>query len=440
MSMKELLEKVIRHGLKLGATEVHAVINESRGFEVTINIDDISDAIWKSTSVLEVAVIVDRRIGIANTQEVTEEEALRTVERALSLAKGNKPNPWWKALPGPKPHPEVSGTYDSRIAEIAPEEVIEMARVALDEVKGYDPRVGIWAGVINTNVIHVYVANSRGVEGEDKATSFTISLVASAKEAGAIGSFAEEIRASRALDIEVQEVAREVARKAVESLGARSIKSFKGSLIMDYYTARDFFATFVEALRGDNVWKGRSPLRDKIGEMVAIDNLTIIDDGIMPKGLMTSKFDYEGHPRGRTPLVEKGILKGYLHNSYTANIMGVESTGNASSLLSVAPSNIVISQGDYECDELISEVKKGLLIKRFSGYMRYEDGIVSGVAKQAFLIENGRIVHPVKECMISGNIYEMIKKISGMTRSRKNILGIITPTIRVEDVSIVSKA
>jgi len=433
------LEEIVNMAVKSGADEAHVTYVESRGYSVAINIGEISDVIWRHSRVLELIVIKDKKIGVATTNDLSTSSIDDLIKRALNMANSSPKNPWWSRLPEPKPYPEVSGTYDKRIEELRPEEIIEIAGTAMKEISSYDKRVSLRSGVINSSISKRIIANSNGVYGEDKGTSISMAFVVLAKEKEKVGSFAIGHRESRNLDIDIQELSREVTEKALTSLNARPVKSFKGSLIMGYDVAMQFFATVVAAMCGDNIWKGRSPLANKKGEVIAVENLTIIDDGIMPAGYSSSKFDAEGSPRRRTVLIERGELKSFLHNTYTANILNEEATGNASSLLSVGPSNIDIKPGDYTFEELIEDVKEGILVERFSGHMRFEDGLLSGVAKQAFKIENGKITYPVKECMIFGNVYQMLKQISGMTKERRNCYFVVTPMVKVENITVVSR-
>lgn len=159
----------------------------------------------------------------------------------------------------------------------------------------------------------------------------------------------------------------------------------------------------------------------------------------MEGGTFSSMFDEEGSPRRRTLVLNEGVLERYISNTYVGNILDIEATGNAASLLDVAPTNIVVLPGDMSDEEILEDVKRGIYIRRFSGDMRFQDGVVSGVAKQAFYVENGELKFPVKECMISSNLYDMLKNISGVGRKVKKRLNVYTPTIRVEKVKVIGK-
>jgi len=437
--MSEIVERAVKEALREGATEAHATLRQGKTCEVELEADSISRARWSSSRTLTIYAIVGKRIARSSTKDISEEGMKRVVKNVVKMARASTENPHWSGLPHLRPYPEVKDIYDKRVESLDVSEVVEMAKLALQEVKEYDVRVLVMQGGISTSSSEVHIANSNGVLASDKFTSLSIIVLTVAKEASEIGSFAYEYQVSRKLDIDVSEVSREAARKALESLGAKPVKSFKGSVILDFDVSSLVFMSLAQAYNGDNVWKGSSPLRDKLGRRIAVEDLTVDDNGIMPGGLGSSRFDGEGSPRQRTVVIERGVLKNFINNTYTANILGTEPTGNAATILSVSPTNVVVKRGNYELDEMIEGVGRGLLVRRFSGIIKFQDGIVSGVAKQAFLIENGKLVHPVKECMISGNLYEMINNIDAISKEIK-VKGVnVVPMLRVKEVSIIGK-
>jgi len=198
-------------------------------------------------------------------------------------------------------------------------------------------------------------------------------------------------------------------------------------------------------VNADNVQRGRSLWADMIGENVSNRNLTVSDDGLLPYGLGSSPFDAEGVPSQKTLLIDNGILRNFLYDSYTANKADTESTGNAtrnsySSLPAISISNLLIEPGTKSFDDLVSEIDRGIIINRFSGSVRVESGEFSGVAKQASYVENGEVKFPLKETMISGNAFDSLRKIVEIGRDRRaTMTSVYTPPILVKDINIVSK-
>ena len=435
-----LVENVISHALKLGADEVHVVYRRSRSSSVEIEMNEISRTTFAVKDSLRVTVIVGKRIAMASVSEVTLDSALQCAEKAYRMALALKPNEHWEGLPEPKPITRVGGLYDKRVAELEADEIVEMGKSMLDAARSVSDKVSIMGASVSCSTSAVEMASSRGFHEAEDYTSFSAGAVAVAREGPLVGSFAAEEDASRSLDVDVEEVARKASRKALDSLHLKPAPSFKGTLILDYEFAALLFTALSSAYNGYMVWRGSSPLAGKVGERVATENLTVIDDGTLTGGLGSASFDGEGSPTMRNAVVDKGVLKTYINNTFTARILGMQPTGNAADIISVAPSNTIVEPGDWSVEEILSDVKRGLLVSRFSGMIRFQDGIVSGTAKQAFYIEDGVKKYPVRECMITGNLYEFIKNVSALSRERRRTpFRVITPIVRIENVSFVGK-
>ena len=434
----DLLERIIREAEKMGADEAVAGLYSSRSVRAEVEHNEVKRAVQNVNEAFKVTVIVGKKIASAYTTVVSEGEALKAVEDAVRMARASKPNEYWSGLPEPRELPDVKGLYDEKVAGLMAGDVVEMAWEIVEAAVGYDPRV-VTEGVVESSVTRRAMATSSGFLGEEEGTVIWGYALCVAKEAGEVGSFSFATDESRSLDVDFESVGRRGAKLAVETLGAKPIEPFKGTLIMDYDVVAQVLWALSMAYTADNVWKGSSPLKGKVGQQVLHESLTIKDAGDMDGGFNSSRFDAEGSPRRTTVVFERGVLKNYISNTYVANILGLEATGNAASLLTSAPTNTVVSPGDIDEEELIGEVKRGVYVRRFSGDMRFQDGVVSGVAKQAFYVENGELVHPVVGCMISANLYEMLRNVSGVGRKVEKRFGAYVPMIRVEDVAFISK-
>jgi PmbA protein len=192
-------------------------------------------------------------------------------------------------------------------------------------------------------------------------------------------------------------------------------------------------------VNSDAVQKKSSHFAGKIGKKVSGELLTVEDDGTDVRGLGASSFDREGVPHKRIVVIEKGVLKKFLYNTYTAKKDGVRSTGNAggspTSPPSVSTTNFIIRPGTVGVNSMISEMKKGILISRFSGNVNPVNGDFSGVVKGGRLVQNGSIAHPVRELMVAGNIFEALKSLIAISKEHKVIFDSILPYMRFENIS-----
>jgi len=247
----------------------------------------------------------------------------------------------------------------------------------------------------------------------------------------------------RVADIDVKPAARRASENALGSLGARKGESFVGQVLLDPYAVLNLFAPLQFQLNGRNALRGMTRWKDALGESVAVDGFTLVDDGRLPGGVATAAFDREGTARRRLPLIEGGVLRSFLHNAYTAHAFGIPNTGNASgsagALPGIGPSNFTILPGRASKDELIGEMKRGLLVNRFSGNADPVSGDFSGVAKAAYLVANGKIDRAVSGTLIAGNIFEALKTLSGISQETENVFNYTLPYLRLEDVSITAE-
>ena len=195
------------------------------------------------------------------------------------------------------------------------------------------------------------------------------------------------------------------------------------------------------SLDADNVQKGRSGLIAKLGKELAVPELCIYDDGLIESGIETSASDDEGVPSQRTTVIEKGVLVTYLHDNHTAGKAGIKSTGNGlrasySSPPSVGLRNFII---DYPQKDVIADTEYGVFVNTIIGSHTANSisGDFSVEARNAFTIRDGALDEPIKSLMISGNAFELLKQITGAGFDVRRVGGMIIPSVRVSDLSVI---
>jgi PmbA protein len=192
--------------------------------------------------------------------------------------------------------------------------------------------------------------------------------------------------------------------------------------------------TLVPSLSGDNVQKGRSSLKDRVGELIASEDLHLLDDGLLPAGMGSSGFDGEGTPSQRTPLVQSGILKGFLYDSYSAGKADRRSTGNAlrsgySDVPRIGVRNLIISSDNAY--DLLAETR-GVLVNSFIGAHTANtiSGDFSVEARNSFYVEPGKAPSPIKTMMLAGNVFDLLKDIELGTDVR-TVGSVVTPSAKL---------
>ena len=317
----------------------------------------------------------------------------------------------------------------------------------LDAASQVDKRVFPIEGGIGCAYISNAIANSNGISGFDKGTVVECSIATFAKENNTVTPVCFEFNASRSYDVDPEWVGREAAKMAVSALKTKSVESKSSTLILTQFALQDLLSyTLINAVRADSVQRGQSPFKDKLGQQVASENLNINDDGLFAGGLRTWMFDGEGTPHQKTPVIEKGVLRSFLYDNYSAKKDGKESTGNAGragylSTPSIDTTNFHIQPGTKSSEDMLKEVDDGLIIYYLQG--AHSSNPVSGefsvVATPAWKIKNGEIVHCSRGVMLAGNIFELLKNISAVGSNERQMGQLIAPWVQVENVRVIGK-
>jgi PmbA protein len=280
-----------------------------------------------------------------------------------------------------------------------------------------------------------------------EGTIVECSLAVVAKEKNAVTPLCFEFNAERAYDVDPAWVGKEAARLAVSALKPKRIKTETTKLVVTQFALQELLHyTLINAVKADNVQRNQSPFKDKVGEEVASEYVTIYDDGLFPKGLRSWAFDAEGVPNQKTALIERGILRGFLYDNYSAKKEGLESTGNATragylSTPSIGTTNFHITPGNKTPDQLMNEVDNGLIIYYLQG--AHSSNPVSGefsvVATPAWKIRKGEITHATRGVMLAGNIFEVLKNVSVVANNERKIGQLVAPWLLVENVRVIGK-
>jgi PmbA protein len=228
-------------------------------------------------------------------------------------------------------------------------------------------------------------------------------------------------------------------------LGARRVPTQQVPIVFSAEVARSLVGSVFEAASGDAIWRHASILAGKVGELIGAATLTIIDDNLMllptgAGGFGSSPFDGEGLPTRRTVVVEGGVLRNYMLNTYAARKLGMKSTHNASRGLAGAPGigcgNLYLEPGTQAPEEIIGEIKTGLYVTSLMGF---GTNIVTGDYSRGaagLWIENGQLTHAVEEITIAGNLAEMLKNVSAIGNDLVFRGSVASPTLRIDGMTI----
>jgi len=256
--------------------------------------------------------------------------------------------------------------------------------------------------------------------------------------------------ARRTTDLESPEsIGKEAARRTLRRLGARRVPTQRVPIVFAPEVAGSLLGSIFEAASGDVIWRGASFLAGRLGEQIASDNLTLVDDNTMllPTGMGgfgTSPFDGEGLPSLRTVVVEQGVLRNYLLNTYTARKLGMKSTHNAARGLAGTPGigcgNLYLEPGTQTQDQIIGDVPAGLYVTSLMGFgVNVVTGDYSRGATGLW-IENGALTHAVEEITVAGNLAEMLLNVTAIGNDLEFRGAIASPTLRIDGMTIAGAA
>lgn len=434
--MYEMAQKALSLAMKNGADEAEVYYANSRSTSANIRKNMVEGAKEQFSEGIGIRAIIDGAVGFASTNIPNRLED--AVKIAVDSARVRESDPDWTGLPSNAKYPDVTGTFDKKIVQMELDECIELALQMIEGARSSE--ILATSGSFSRSYSKHLILNSNGVEVEEEGTSTSgfIDVITTKGDTATAYDFA----VSRNHDIDFHKIGVNAAKLAQGSQNGISIEPHKTDVILHPFAFSDIIeSAFAPSIDADNMQKGRSSLIGRIGEEIAASELTIIDDGLMPSGIETGISDDEGVPSQQTSVIENGVFKSYLFDSYTAGKDGVKSTGNAArqsyvSTPSVGLRNFII---EYPQSDVISETDSGVFVNTVIGAHTANaiSGDFSVEARNAYTIEDGQIDKPIKSLMISGNIFEMLANITGAGMDVRKVGGTVTPSIRVSDMSVV---
>jgi len=371
MDIRSVAREVLQGALKESpdGAEVFCVSSSSTTIEAKKQQVDALEAACEQGVGLR--LLVKNRIGFAYSSSFDPDALKRLVTEALASANSSEPDSA-NCLPLlPSAYPEVS-TSDPALMEVTEEQIVDWAVAMEKAALERDPRIrAVRKSSVSTGHGEKCIISSTGIDICVPYTVVSASLMAMAEEGGDSQSGWEFDYSRRAGRLDTRKVGVAAADRALGLLGARSVGSASVPVVLENSVTADFLGVLASSFSADNVLKGKSLLAKREGSRIASPLISIIDDGLMPDGIATSPADDEGAPRMRCTLVEEGVLKGFLHDSYTARRTGAVSTGNAvrggfKSVPSVGISNFFIEPGTVSLEELL-DMEKGLFVTEAMG-------------------------------------------------------------------------
>ena len=439
-----LAAQIVAQALAAGAGDAECTISEGAEFSAGVRMRELETLKESGSRAAGLRILKGRHTGSAYTSDLSEGGIRQMVRSAIELAEITTEDPH-AGLPDASELGAIAGDlglYCADVENIPAEVKIEMARRAEDASLGADPRITNSEGAsFDTHTGRHAFANSRGFAGEYRTSHCSLSTVPVAQHGQSMERDYWYTMARSFAGLETpEEVGRIAAERTVRRLGAVKVETRKAPVVFDPRTARSLLDNIFDAVHGGAIYRDESFLAGKLGERVASEQLTVIDDGTLPGLFGTSPFDDEGVPTRRTVVIENGVLRSYLLNTYTARKLGLRTTGNASRGLAgnagVGNGNLYIEKGALPPERLIAGIRDGFYVTELIGF---GVNIVTGDYSRGaagIWIRDGELAFPVSEVTIAGRLQDMLPGLEAVASDLEFRGSMAAPTLVIAEMTI----
>jgi PmbA protein len=458
-----LAEEAVARALALGATDAEAVAIESDEFSVNVRLGQVEQLTESGSRALGLRVFFatneGARTASTSTSDLTPDGITRIIQSAVELAKITGADPF-----AGLPEREAFGTHDidalalyfNDVDDLPPAERIDIAKRCEAAALNSDTRIQNSKGAsFDASSSHRVMVNSRGFSGEYRRSycGFSCSPIAQDSTGGMQGDYWYSSARSAKLLEAPEAIGIQAAERALRRLGARRVPTQQCPVVFGPETARSLMGNLIAAADGDSIYRNSSMFSGKLGEQVAGENITMVDDGTMvfehtladgsvlkTGGFGTSPFDGDGLPTRRTVIIERGILKNLMLNTYTGRKLSMPSTGKASRGLAGAPGigggNYFLEPGTLTPEQIIADIPNGLYVLSTMGF---GVNLVTGDYSQGasgLWIENGELAYAVEEITIAGNLKDIFRNVAAIGNDLEFRSSGAVPTVRIEGMTI----
>jgi PmbA protein len=362
---------------------------------------------------LIVRLLRGKRIGLATTNRLDAEGLDSLVEQARANAEVSPEDPDYPGLPEPADYQAVEG-FDQQTADYSPQDRAK----AVGELCGQTSEKRLnGSGLFSTGTSEIVVANTRGVFAYHAGTNADFQILVAAENS----SGREQGSGWQVSDISVESLGQRAIETAQDGRNPRSIDSGEYAVVLTPYATEDLLNMLdYYGMGAQAVLEARSWMCDRIGEKVMSHLVDIWDDGMDSTGV-PMPFDFEGVPKRRVHIVEKGVVKSPVFDRLTAKKMGEETTGHAlpPTMRSFGPiaTNLFMAPGTSSTEEMIQSTRRGLYVSRFwyTRLVHPRDCVITGMTRDGvFLIENGELSYPVKDLRFTQSYVEALANVESV--------------------------
>lgn len=427
-----------------GADSAEVFLWHRREFSVGVRLGQVETLREATSCGLSLRVLIGGRQASASGSDLSPEQISSLVEDAIKMARVTSADEL-AGLPDPEDlatsTPELD-LYDPAIESLSAEQKIELAlRAETAAREASDKIINSEGSSFSSTVGLVILANSAGFVGSYRATSCSLSVAPVASNGDRMQrDYWYDVRRKLSELESPEQIGRKAAERTIRKLGARAVPTQKVPVVFEANVAGEFLSSLFQAVSGEAISRKASFLVGKLGERVASEKLTVIDDGTMPGRLGSRPFDGEGLESRRTTVIRNGILESYLLNTYTARKLRLKSTANAAPSAGgppgIGPTNFFIEPGPHSVEQIIRSVPRGFYVTELLGFgVNIVTGDYSRSASGLW-IEGGQLAFPVQGVTIAGNLKNMLKGIE-MIGGDLDFRGqLASPTLLISEMTV----
>lgn len=428
-----LVELALEEARSLGASQAEAAVSVDVGLSASARLGEVETVEYQRDRGMGVTVYFGTRKGSASTADLSPAALRETVAKACSIARFTAEDPCAGLADPDTLATEIPDLDLSHPWDLTPEKACEMAIACEAAALATDPRItnSEGAGVSSHRGVRAY-GNTLGFLAAFPGTMHSVSCAVVGVDGDAMERDHWYSTARDWRDLEPAEsVGRRSGERAVRRLGARKLSTMKVPVLFGPDVARGLIGHFVGAVRGGSQYRRASFLLDAAGTQVFPDWFSIAERPHLPKALASAPFDHEGVATRDRELVTGGVLLGYVLGTYSARKLGLRTTGNAG-----GTHNLIVQGRGRDFEAMLALLGRGLFVTELMG--QGVNGVTGDYSRGAagFWVEDGRIVHPVHEVTVAGNLRDMLRNIVDVGSDVDARGGIRTGSILVEQMTV----
>jgi PmbA protein len=445
LTLQKAAEAAVGFALKAGAKEADALVESGSQFRVDVLGGEIENLKQAQARGLGLRVFVDRRTALVYTSDLRESALKDLAGRAVELARKAQADEF-SGLPGTPPSQSKSADalklFDPAVAALTAEQKIAWAKEVEKAALGFDPRIKRHDGCsMQSGIGETFYASSSGPTLSYRGTQvggFVNPLAddGDKQQSGAYGEFQVHLDALHSAEW----IGKEAGRRAVERVGARGVPTQVVPVILHPDIAANWLQNMHNAFSGEQAFKKVSYLTEKLGQAIASNLVTLVDDGTLAGGVSSSPFDGEGQPTQENVLIRDGVLEKFVYNSYWARKAGAKSTGNATRGYQNAPGigsrNLYMKAGKSTPEEIFASVDRGFYMVDSGAFGYNQTTGAYSYQAAGFWIEGGKKAFPVQEITVASTTLDMLKNVAMVGNDLTFNGSVNSPTLKISEMTV----